>query len=193
MNKFINYDELNKYDFTTKYYLKIAIYGDISDVVEVSKDEYLRIKNKTETEENTTVTAFKRYFVGFYKDEITYITKEVNKDVFYCLKKSQTYESNKVRHEKERHLDTYFLQDDIEKIPALDNTEDKALKIVENLELQILLDKLLSEKQSRRVYRNKIEEIPLITIAKEEGVDVAAIKRSVDRAILKLLENYKKY
>ena len=186
MKKFYNYDEFNKYYFSIKYYLKVEIEGSTEDIVEITEDEYLRIANKTKD------ITFKRYFVSFYKDEITYITKEVNREVYYCLKHSQNYEENKTRHEKERHLDKYFIQDDIENIPATDSTEDKALNLVADLELQILLDKLLSSKQSRRVYRNKVQEIPLIKIAKEEGVDVAAIKRSVDRAILKILENYKK-
>ena len=187
-----NYDEQNKYNFNIKYYLEILICEKTSELIEISKEKYLKLKSKIENINITTLKVYKKYFVSFNQDDITNITKEVSKQVFYFLKESQTYEENKIRHEKERYLDTYFMQEDIEKIPAIDNTEDKALGFIIDLELRSFLDNLLSSKQSRRVYKNKIEEIPLIKIAKEEGVDVAAIKRSVDRAILKILEKYKK-
>ena len=54
------------------------------------------------------------------------------------------------------------------------------------------LNSILSEIQSRRFYKNKIEELPLIVIAFEEGKDVAAVKRSVDRAVRNILEEHKK-
>ena len=89
-------------------------------------------------------------------------------------------------------LNTFFKQEDISKLISEDNVESTILNKIEDENLKAYLNSMLSEIQSRRFYKNKIEELPLIVIAFEEGKDVAAVKRSVDRAVRNILEEYKK-
>ena len=54
------------------------------------------------------------------------------------------------------------------------------------------IENITTKKTINDIYKKKIEELPLIVIAFEEGKDVAAVKRSVDRAVRNILEEYKK-
>jgi len=193
MKEIKDYDEINKYDFYKKYYLHYAIGTKFEDYIKITKDEYYELKQKLNNSKEAMVEVFITYAVGFYKEEGTYIIKDVNKDVFYCLYDSQRYERNKRKHEKERHLDAYFEQENINNLISESNVENFIIEKIENENLKEYLDSILSEKQSRRFYKNKIEKLPLIVIAVEEGKDVAAVKRSVDRAIIKILKKYKKF
>lgn len=193
MDKNINYEELNKYDFYIKYFLHLAIGTKYEEKVEITENEYERLSLFINNSEKAMIKLEKAYCVGFYIESKTYVIQEVSKDVYICLKQSQQYERNKIRHEKERHLDTYFEQDNIETIPANDNTEDKALNYVEDLELKLFLDKLLSNKQSKRFYQNIIEEKTYKNIAQKEGLTPGAIRDSVDQAKQIIKNYYKKF
>ena len=187
-----SYDEINKYDFKVHYYMHYAIGTKFEGRVEINKSEYNELIKKINNSSNAMIRAYKTYTVGFYKTPKTYVTQEVDKKVFDCLYSSQRYERNKVKHERERHLNTFFKQEDISKLVSEDNVESTILNKMEDENLKAYLNSMLSEIQSRRFYKNKIEELPLIVIAFEEGKDVAAVKRSVDRAVRNILEEHKK-
>lgn len=186
------YDETNKYDFYTKRFLQYGINTQYEGFLEINKGQYNKIHEKLKCNPNADIKLFKTYSVGFYEKTGTYIIQDVDKDVFNCLFKSQRYEKNKRRHERERYLNNYFEQEDIVNLISDDNVEKQILDKMEDENLKKYLDSILSEKQSRRFYKNKIERLPLIVIALEEGKDVAAVKRSVDRAIRRILNDYKK-
>ena len=187
-----SYDEINKYDFKVHYFMHYAIGTKFEGRVEITKSEYNELIKKINNSSGAMIRVYKTYTVGFYKTPKTYVTQEVDKKVFDCLYSSQRYERNKVKHERERHLNTFFKQEDISKLISEDNVESTILNKIEDENLKAYLNSMLSEIQSRRFYKNKIEELPLIVIAFEEGKDVAAVKRSVDRAVRNILEEYKK-
>ena len=187
-----SYDEINKYDFKVHYFMHYAIGTKFEGRVEITKSEYNELIKKINNSSGAMIRVYKTYTVGFYKTPKTYVTQEVDKKVFDCLYSSQRYERNKVKHERERHLNTFFKQEDISKLISEDNVESTILNKIEDENLKAYLNSVLSEIQSRRFYKNKIEELPLIVIAFEEGKDVAAVKRSVDRAVRNILEEYKK-
>ena len=186
------YDEANKYDFYTKRFLQYGIGTEYEGFVELNKRQYKKIYERLKNNPDADLKLFKTYSVGFYEKSGTYIIQDVDKSVFQCLFETQRYEKNKIKHERERHLNTFFKQEDINNLISEDNVESAILNKIEDENLKKYLNSILSEKQSRRFYKNKIEELPLIVIAFEEGKDVAAVKRSVDRAVRKILEEYKK-
>ena len=171
-----SYDEINKYDFKVHYYMHYAIGTKFEGRVEITKSEYNELIKKINNSSNAMIRAYKTYTVGFYKTPKTYVTQEVDKKVFDCLYSSQRYERNKVKHERERHLNTFFKQEDISKLISEDNVESTILNKIEDENLKAYLNSMLSEIQSRRFYKNKIEELPLIVIAFEEGKDVLVLK-----------------
>mgnify|MGYP000128526781 FL=1 len=186
-----NYDETNKYDFYTKKFLQYGVGTKYEGIIELNKEQYKKINERLKDNPNTNLRLFKTYSVGFYGESGAYIIQNVDKDVFQCLFKTQRYEKNKIKHERDRHLNTFFEQKDIDKLVSKDNVEDLILNKIEDEKLREYLNSILSEKQSRRFYKNKIEEIPLLVIACEEDKNVAAVKRSVDRAVRKILGAYK--
>ena len=180
------YDERNEYNFYIKYYLHIGIGTKYEDCIEITKKEYKELKKVLQKTTKAMVEAFATYSVGFYQDAETYVIKEVDKDVFYCLFKSQRYEKNKRRNEKNRHLDVYFRQENFDKIPSCNSLENEVLKIVEDAEIKKFLNSVLSKKQSERFYKNKIENIPLVVIAIQEKSTPDAIRDSVNKAKRKI-------
>ncbi|MCI8310291.1 hypothetical protein [uncultured Clostridium sp.] len=190
--KITNYDEANKYDFYAKYYMHYAIGTRFEDCVEISKKEYSELKQKLKNSKEAMIRIFATYAVGFYKNEGTYVIQTVDKDIYYCLYNSQRYEKNKVRNENFRHIDKYFNQEDITNIHTDYSLEDEVLNEIEKEEIKLLLDSILSEKQSNRFFKNKILEIPLVIIAVQDGTTVGAIEESVKRAMNNISKNYKK-
>jgi len=177
-----NYDEINKYDFYTKYYMQFGIGTKFENCVEISKKEYNDLIKKINNSKNAMIRVFATYTVGFYKSPETYVLQAVDEDVYYCLYKSQRYEKNKRRHERERHLDRFFKQADINNIASEDNLEKQVLRKIEEKRVRNFLKSTLSKKQNDRFYRNKIEDIPLVVIAVEEGTTPDAIRDSVNKA-----------
>lgn len=186
-----NYDERNEYDFYVKYYLHLAIGTKYEDCIEITKQEYKELKKVLRKSTKAMVEVFATYSVGFYQDAETYVIKEVDKDVYYCLFNSQRYEKNKRRNEKNRHLNVFFKQEDFDNIPTYNNLEDEVFRIIEDEEIKKFLNSVLSEKQSKRFYKNKIENIPLVVIAIQEKSTPDAIRDSVKKAKRKI-KNSKK-
>ena len=186
------YDEVNRYDFYIRRFLQYGIGKQYEGIVEINKMQYEKIHNNLISNREADIKLFKTYSVGFYEKLGTYVIQDVEKEVFECLYKSQRYEKNKIKHERERHLDVYFNQIDIVNLKSDDNIEAFILDKIEDENLREYLDSILSKKQSIRFYKNKIELLPLIKIALEEGKNVSAIKRCVDRATKKILNDYKK-
>lgn len=184
-----SYDELNKYDFIVKYYLHFAIGTKFEDFVEITKEEYKDLKNKLNNSKDAMIEVFATYSVGFYKAPETYVVQTVDKDVYYCLFKSQRYEKNKRKHEGDRYLDKYFNQENVDKIPSKNNVENEVLEKIDDLELQNKLDALLTKSQKERLCKNILLDYSLVEIAKEEGTDAAAIYRTIERAIKRLIKN----
>jgi len=192
-----NYDERNEYDFYIKYFLHLAIGTKYEDCIEISKQEYKELKKVLKKSTKAMVEVFATYTVGFYQDAETYVIKEVDKDVYYCLFNSQRYEKNKRRNEKNRHLNIFFNQEDFNNIPSYTNLENEVLKIIEDEEIKKFLNNVLSKKQSERFYKNKIENIPLVVIAIQEKSTPDAVRDSVNKAKRKIrnsreLKNFKK-
>jgi len=188
-----NYDEMNRYDFYIKYYMNFQIGTKFEKCVEISKKEYNELIKDTNKLKKDTIRVFATYTVGFYKNPDTYVLQAVNKDVFYCLYKSQNYEKNKKRHERERHLDYFFKQEDIDKIANESNLENEVLRKLEEKRVKEFLKNILSEKQNDRFYKNKIQDIPLVIIALEEGTTPNAIRDSVNKAKKQIRKNFKKF
>ena len=111
---------------------------------------------------------------------------------YYCLYKSQRYEKNKRRHERERHLDRFFRQEDIDNIQSKNNLENDVLREIEEKRIRAFLKETLSEKQNDRFYKNKMQDIPLVVIAIEEGSTPDAIRDSVNKAKKQIRNNLKK-
>lgn len=191
MKEIENYDEINKYDFYKKYYLHYAIGTKFEDYIKITKDEYYELRQKLNNSKKAMVEVFITYAVGFYKEEGTYIIKNVDKDVFYCLYDSQRYEKNKRKHEKERHLDTYFEQENINNIKDSYSIEDIILNKHDEERIEKFLKEILSEKQKSRFYKNKLKKIPLVVIAVEEGTTPDAIRDSVNKAKKQIKKNLK--
>lgn len=192
-----NYDERNEYDFYIKYFLHFAIGTKYEDCIEITKQEYKELKKVFRKSTKAMVEVFATYAVGFYQDAETYVVKEVDKDVYYCLFNSQRYEKNKRRNEKNRHLNIFIKQEDFNNIPSYTNLENEVLKIIEDEEIKKFLNSVLSKKQSERFYKNKIENIPLVVIAIQEKSTPDAIRDSVNKAKRKIknsreLKNFKK-
>lgn len=188
-----NYDEINRYDFYVKYYMQFAIGTKFEDCIEITKREYIDLRKKINNSKEAMIKVFATYTVGFFKSQETYVLQAVNKDVYYCLLKSQNYESNKRRHELERHLDRFFMQEDINKIASSDNVENIVLEEFDREEIKKRLNSILTKKQIERLYKNLILEISLVEIAKEEGTDAAAIYRCIERAIDRITKNLKNF
>jgi len=185
-----NYDEINRYDFYVKYYMQFAIGTKFEDCIEITKREYMDLRKKINNSKEAMIKVFATYTVGFFKNQETYVLQAVNKDVYYCLLKSQNYESNKRRHELERHLDRFFMQEDINKIASSDNVENIVLEEFDREEIKKRLNSILTKKQIERLYKNLILEISLVEIAKEEGTDAAAIYRCIERAIDRITKKF---
>lgn len=185
-----NYDEINRYDFYVKYYMQFAIGTKFEDCIEITKREYIDLRKKINNFKEAMIKVFATYTVGFFKNQETYVLQAVNKDVYYCLLKSQNYESNKRRHELERHLDRFFMQEDINKIASSDNVENIVLEEFDREEIKKRLNSILTKKQIERLYKNLILEISLVEIAKEEGTDAAAIYRCIERAIDRITKKF---
>ena len=192
-----NYDERNEYDFYIKYFLHFAIGTKYEDCIEITKQEYKELKKVLRKSTKSMVEVFATYAVGFYQDAETYVVKEVDKDVYYCLFNSQRYEKNKRRNEKNRHLNIFIKQEDFNNIPSYTNLENEVLKIIEDEEIKKFLNSVLSKKQSERFYKNKIENMPLVVIAIQEKSTPDAIRDSLNKAKRKIrnsreLKNFKK-
>lgn len=190
--KTIDYDEANKYDFYVKYYMNFAIGTKYEDCVEITKQDYDDLIKKINNTKKSMIKVFATYTVGFYKNPETYVLQAVNKDVYYCLYKSQRYEKNKRRHERERHLDRFFRQEDIDNIQSKNNLENDVLREIEEKRIRAFLKETLSEKQNDRFYKNKMQDIPLVLIAIEEGSTPDAIRDSVNKAKKQIRNNFKK-
>lgn len=190
--KTIDYDEANKYDFYVKYYMNFAIGTKYEDCVEITKQDYDDLIKKINNTKKSMIKVFATYTVGFYKNPETYVLQAVNKDVYYCLYKSQRYEKNKRRHERERHLDRFFRQEDIDNIQSKNNLENDVLREIEEKRIRAFLKETLSEKQNDRFYKNKMQDIPLVVIAIEEGSTPDAIRDSVNKAKKQIRNNFKK-
>lgn len=190
--KTINYDEANKYDFYVKYYMNFAIGTKYEDCVEITKQDYDDLIKKINNTKKAMIKVFATYTVGFYKNPETYVLQAVDKDVYYCLYKSQRYEKNKRRHERERHLDRFFRQEDIDNIQSKNNLENDVLREIEEKQIRAFLKETLSEKQNDRFYKNKMQDIPLVVIAIEEGSTPDAIRDSVNKAKKQIRNNLKK-
>lgn len=187
-----NYDEVNKYDFYKKYYMHYGIGTRFEDFVEISKEEYYELNKKINNSAKAMIKTFATYAVGFYKNDETYVIQSVDKDVYYCLYKSQKYEKNKRKHEMERHLDRFFKQEYINNIESDCNIEDDVISQIEEKRIKEFLKEVLSEKQNDRFYKNKFENIPLVVIAVEEGSTPDAIRDSVNKAKKQIIKNLKK-
>ena len=186
-----NYDEINRYDFYVKYYMQFAIGTQFEDCVEITKREYIDLRKKINNAKETMIRVFTTYTVGFFKTPETYVLQAVNKDVYYCLLKSQNYESNKRRHELERHLDRFFKQEDINNLASSSNIENEILIGIEEKSVKDFLNKTLSKKQNERFYKNKFQDIPLVVIALEEGSTPDAVRDSVNKAKKQIKKNLK--
>lgn len=191
MKEIENYDEINKYDFYKKYYLRYAIGTRFENCIKITKEEYYELKNKLNNSKKAMVEVFITYAVGFYKEEGTYIIKDVNKDVFYCLYDSQRYERNKRKHERERHINPYFEQENINNIKGNYNLEDIILNKYENERIKQFLKEILSEKQNSRFCKNKFKKIPMVVIAIEEGTTPDAVRDSINKAKKQIKKNLK--
>ena len=152
-----NYDEINRYDFYIKYYMQFAIGTQFEDCVEITKREYIDLRKKLNNSKEAMIKVFATYTVGFFKNPETYVLQAVNNDVYYCLLNSQNYESNKRRHELERHLDRFFKQEDINKLASNNNIENEVLREIEEKRVREFLNKTLSGKQNERFYKNKFQ------------------------------------
>lgn len=185
-----NYDERNEYDFYIKYFLHFAIGTKYEDCIEITKQEYKELKKILRKSTNAMVEVFATYAVGFYQDAETYVIKEVDKDVYYCLFNSQRYEKNKRRHELERHIDCYFKQDNIKNLVDIENVENKVIRKIESELIRNKLKLILTKKQIERLYKNFVLGFSLSEIAQTEDTDAAAILRSIERAIKNILKNF---
>jgi hypothetical protein len=186
-----NYDEINRYDFYKKYYMHIAIGTKFEDCIEITKKDYKDLRRKINNSKKAMIRVFTTYKVGFYKNPETYVLQSVDKDVYYCLYKSQRYEKNKRRHERERHLDKFFKQEDISNIASKTNLENDVLEGIDEKRVKEFLKETLSKKQNDRFYKNKILDIPLVVIAIEEGSTPDAVRDSVNKAKKQLKKNLK--
>lgn len=185
-----NYDERNEYDFYIKYFLHFAIGTKYEDCIEITKQEYKELKKVLRKSTKAMVEVFATYAVGFYQDAETYVVKEVDKDVYYCLFNSQRYEKNKKRHELERHIDRYFKQDNIKNLVDMENVENKVIKQIESELIRNKLKLILTKKQIERLYKKFVLGFSLSEIAQTEDTDAAAILRSIERAIKNILKNF---
>lgn len=185
-----NYDERNEYDFYIKYFLHFAIGTKYEDCIEITKQEYKDLKKVLRKSTEAMVEVFATYAVGFYQDAETYVVKEVEKDVYYCLFNSQRYEKNKRRHELERHIDRYFKQDNIKNLVDIENVENKVIRQMESELIRNKLKLILTKKQIERLYKKFVLGFSLSEIAQADDTDAAAILRSIERAIKNILKNF---
>lgn len=185
-----NYDERNEYDFYIKHFLHFAIGTKYEDCIEITKQEYKELKKVLRKSTEAMVEVFATYAVGFYKDAETYVVKEVDKDIYYCLFNSQRYERNKKRHELERHIDRYFKQDNIKNLVDMENVENKVISQIESELIRNKLKLILTKKQIERLYKKFVLGFSLSEIAQTENTDAAAILRSIERAIKNILKSF---
>ena len=163
-------------------------------MLKLPKREYIDLRKKLNNSKEAMIKVFATYTVGFFKNPETYVLQAVNNDVYYCLLNSQNYESNKRRHELERHLDRFFKQEDINKLASNNNIENEVLReIEEKKEYENFLNKTLSGKQNERFYKNKFQDIPLVVIALEEGSTPDAVRDSVNKAKKQIKKKFKKF
>lgn len=193
-----NYDERNRYDFFVKYYLHLAIGTKYEDCIEITKEAYKELKKVIRKSNKAMIEVFTTYAVGFYQDKETYVIKDVDKEVYYCLFNSQRYERNKTRHEIERHLNPYITQEELSNIPSKYDLELKVIEKMEKEEIKKLLDTILSQKQSDRFFKNRIDNIPFVVIAFQEKSSPDAVRDSVNKAEKKIkkdknLKKFKKF
>lgn len=185
-----NYDELNKYDFIVKYYIKFMMNKNVEDCIEITSEEYENLENKLKKMPDSNIKIFKTYLVGFYTNPECYIEQVVDKDVFDCLQKSQIYEKNKAKHERDRYLTNYNSTNDIDAIPDKESFEKK---IIDKISYQELLDfarTIFFEKQYDRFYKHLILEIPITLIAKSDNAAITSVWESITRAIETFKKNY---
>ena len=187
-----SYDELNKYDFIVKYYLKFLINSKIEDFIEITKAEYENLEEKLERESDSNIKIFKTYTVGFYKNPECYVEQVVDKDVFECLQTSQIYEKNKAKHERDRYLTNCNEDNDVDTIADKENQEKTILDKISYEELLEFAKSIFAEKQYDRFYKHLILEIPITVIASLEDVSIPAVWESIDRAIETFKNNYEK-
>lgn len=188
-----NYEEINRYEFRVHYFMQYAVGTKYERSVEISKNEYNEFVRKLNNSKNNMIRFYKTYTVGFYSKPGTYVTQEVDKEVFDCLYKSQRYEKNKRNNEKRRYLDTYFDQNEFLNMQSKDDVENEVIERLDKEKVKSFLDSTLYEKQSNRFYKNKIEGIPIIVIAIQENTDPSSVRESIERAKRTLAKNYKKY
>ena len=190
-----SYDELNKYDFSIKYYLKFSINDNLDDCIEITEEEYMNLKDKINKKRNPNIDVEKNYIVGFYKNPECYVEQVVDKDVYDCLQKSQKYEKNKAKHERDRYLTMSNKQNDMDIIASKENVEKKVLDKMSYEELLDLAESVFYEKQFKRFYDHIILEIPITVIATNDDVSIPSAWESIDRAITtlkKILDENKK-
>ena len=185
-----SYDERNKYDCIDKYYLHLAIGTQYEDCIEITKNEYNRLNKVLRKSNKSMIEVFAIYILGFFQDSETYVLKEVDKDVFYCIADSQRKEKNKRRHEIERHL-ALNAKDNIDEYPSEYNLELEAIENIQREEIKRTLNSILSMKQSERFYKNRIDNIPFVIIAFQEKSSPDAVRNSVNKAEKKIKSNEK--
>lgn len=187
-----DYDELNKYDFIVKYYLKFLIDSKIEDFIEITQEEYENLENKLKEIPDSNIKIFKTYAVGFYKNPECYVEQVVDKEVFDCLQKSQIYEKNKTKHERDRYLTNYNLENDMDALPDKQNMEKTILDKISYEELLDFARTIFFEKQYDRFYKHLVLEIPITVIASLDDVSIPSAWESIERAIETFKKNYKK-
>lgn len=185
-----SYDERNKYDCIDKYYLHLAIGTKYEDCIEITKEEYYRLNKILKKSKESMIEVFAIYLLGFFQDSETYVLKEVNKDVFYCIADSQRKERNRRRHEKERHL-AINAKEDLDDYPSDYNLELNVIENIQREEIKKTLNSILSMKQSERFYKNRIDNIPFVIIAFQEKSSPDAVRNSVNKAEKKIKSNEK--
>lgn len=188
-----SYDELNKYDFIIKYYLKFLIDSKIEDFIEITQEEYEDLEDKLKETPDSNVKIFKTYTVGFYKNPECYVEQVVDKDVFECLQTSQIYEKNKAKHERDRYLTNCNEDNDVDTIPDKENLEKTILDKISYEELLEFIKSIFAEKQYDRFYKHLVLKIPITVIASLEDVSIPAVWESIDRAIETFKSNYEEY
>ena len=193
MNKNYNYDNENKYKFRIKYFMEYAIGSKYENKIEINKQEYNEMKKEIEEQKTNIIKLFKTYNVGFYNIEGNFEEQEVTKEVFECLLSSQRKEYHRKSNESRRHLDTYFEQDDLDKLPDLNNMEDMIIENLTKDDLIKIIKTILQEKPSDRFIKYVFEDLPMLVIAVKDNVSLTAIFNCIERAKKQLRKNFKKF
>lgn len=188
-----NYDNENKYKFNIKYFMEYAIGSKYANKIEISKEEYKEMNEKLEEQKTNIIKLFKTYSVGFKNIDGIYVEQEVTKDVFDCLLMSQRKEHHRRKNESRRHLDNYFKQEELDKLPDIKNLENEIVENLSKEELIKIVKSILQEKQSERFIKYVFEDYPMLVIAINDNVSMTAIFNSIERAkkqIKKILKNF---